>query len=71
MFFCFILTAMATATGGSCQTIKVLTTTNNIDKFADGSGARLVSNDQQQPAELAEVSICFRFLLSFVTNAIK
>ena len=46
------------AIGASSQTIKVFKTTNNIEKFKDGSGAKLRNVDD---FELVDFSICFRF----------
>ena len=53
----FIVSLMATE--GSFQTIKVFKTTNNIEKFKDGTGARLVQDVQD--FELVDISICLRF----------
>ena len=42
----------------SGQTMKALKTTNNIEEFKDGCGARLVTNVQD--FQLVEFSVCFR-----------
>ena len=52
----FIVSLMATE--GSFQTIKVFKTTNNIEKFKDGTGARLRN---LQDFELLDISVCLRF----------
>ena len=44
--------------GAYCQTIKVLQTTNNAEKYQDGSGAHL---GNEQEFELVDFSVCFRF----------
>ena len=54
-----IVSLMTIPVGVYCQTIKVLKTINNIDKFKDGSGARLRN---VQNFELGDFSVCFRFL---------
>ena len=45
-------------TTAASRTIKVLKTTDNFDKFEDGSGAHL---GNVQDMELMEASLCFRF----------
>ena len=42
----------------SCQTVRVLKTTENSEDFKDGSGAQLKHVEQIQ---LVDVSVCFRF----------
>ena len=44
--------------GASSQTIKVLKTTNNIEHFKDGSGAKLRN---VHDFELVDFTVCFRF----------
>ena len=44
--------------GASSQTIKVFKTTNNIESFKDGSGAKLRN---VQDFELVDFSVCYRF----------
>ena len=54
------------AIGASSQTIKVLKTTNNFEKFKDGSGAKLRNFHD---FELVDFSVCFRFFFFVKRNA--